>query len=269
MAIEPIGNVSLRPDVLAPRRQIATSLNAPTFRDSQARNAQLTQAMQMGRETSALLSTLPGPNMTFFRPPSPPSFAGPKAPGGAGVGGRLSAPLLETMQAGRETSTLLSSLMGPGPRAFPAPVPPQFAQPGLTAGPTPAARAGLTAGAGQAVGAGQTPLAGGALPRTAAPLLETELQGRTTSTLLSGLMGPQQAGLQGSPFARPTPMSVPGGAMATMRTAQEVLQAVSTATPSVDNTRIANEAYQMETRAQTDWANQRAVGGPWTREWFR
>jgi len=199
MAIEPIGTVSLR----------------------------FTQAMQAGRETSALLSTLPGPNMSFFQPPAPPGIAGQGlTPRGASFLGRPpSIPLLETMQAGRETSTLLSSLMGPGQRAFPAPVPPRFAPAGVTNGPGAAA-----------TGAG----AGNALPRAAAPLLETEQQSRTTSTLRSVLMGPQGTNLQ----------------------------AVDTAAPSADNRRIANEAYQMETRAQSDWANQRAAGGSWTREWF-
>jgi hypothetical protein len=57
------------------------------------------------------------------------------------------------------------------------------------------------------------------------------------------------------------------GALSAMRTAQEVMQAVGTAAPSAENSRIANEAYQMEARAQSDLQRGRAAAGGGTREW--
>jgi hypothetical protein len=136
---------------------------------------QVQQALARGRQASALLSTLPGPNLDFFAPPVPPggtqAFAAPARGPGAfspvGARERLNVPLLEQVQAGRVTSSLLSSLWGPGERVFRGPVPPQFA-------------AGAAAGAAPATA---TP----ALPPTAAPLLEAEQRGRTTSALLSAL----------------------------------------------------------------------------------
>ncbi len=273
MAIEPVNNITMRPDLLTPRRQTAAADQgaAPAPAPAQATqpriNARLAQALQAGREASALLSTLPGPNLSFFRPPapSPPGprqegFA-PEAASGGGPGRRLNVRLMETMQAGRETSALLSTLMGPNTRAFPAPVPPEFAprQGALT--PV----AGNGAAPGQAV-PGQV---GNALPREGARLLEAEQTGRTNSTLLSGLMAPRQAGglYQASPFARPGVGSVGGDALATMRTAEQIMQAVAGTPPSFQNARIANEAYQMETRAQRE-ESQRAAGRIGTWEWF-
>ncbi len=236
-------------------------MNAPGDPAAPRPNAQLLQAEQAGRQTSALLSTLPGPNMSFFQAPAPPVGMGgagqqgfAAAGAGAGPGQRLNVPLLETMQQGREASTLFSGLEGPNPRAFPAPVPPAFAQ-GGAAGTAP----------------GAAPPAGPTVPRAGAQLLETEQAGRTTSTLLSSLAGPGPApGFAGaaSPFARPTVGAVSGNAMAAMRTAEQVIQDVGTAAPSAQNMRIANEAYQMEAQAQRDFETQGAVGRMGTWEWF-
>ena len=57
-------------------------------------------------------------------------------------------------------------------------------------------------------------------------------------------------------------------ALSAMRTAQEVMQAVGTAAPSADNSRIANEAYPMESRAQRDLQRGRAAPSGGTREWM-
>ncbi len=258
MAINPIPPVSHRfaiGRVNTPGDQAARVV-APAQAARPRPNAQLLQAEQAGRETAALLSTLPGPNLSFLQPPAlPPAFAA-AARFTAGPGQRLNVPLLETMQTGRETSALLSSLQGPNQRAFPAPTPPAFA-----------------AGQGAVTGAGNMAAPGGpgaALPRSGVQLLETEQAGRTTSTLLSSLMGSGPAGgvFGTSPFARPTVGEVSGSALSTMRTAEQVLQDVGTAAPSAQNMRIANEAYQMEARAQRDFATQRAAGRPGTWEWF-
>ncbi|HVP17742.1 MAG TPA: hypothetical protein VMU36_02020 [Spirochaetia bacterium] len=225
--------------------------SAPVKTDQPRPDARLAQAMQAGRETSALLSTLPGPNLSFFQAPSPlqasPRQEGFAAAGtlGAGPGQRLNVPLQEAMQTGRETSALLSTLMGPNERAFPAPLPPAFApQQG-----------------------GVPPAATSALPRAGAQLLETEQAGKTTSALLSGLMAPGPAGgLMGAPpLSRPSIGGVTGNALAAMRTAEQVMQAVGTAAPSAQNMRIANEAYQMETQAQRE-VETRRVAGKW--EWL-
>jgi len=115
-----------------------------------------------------------------------------------------------------------------------------------------------------------TPAAANTLPREGARLLETEQAGRTTSTLLSGMTAPGQPA--GSPrpmaFAQPAAAVGAGGALSAMRTAEEVMQAVGTATPSAQNIRIANEAYQMEAQAQRDFQTQRAARSAGTWEWF-
>ena len=241
--VDPIATIPMRPDPVAPRRQDQAASQTGPF-PSPKINARLQEMMQTGRETSALLSTLPGPNLSFFQAPA----AFPTAPGR-----QLNVPLLESMQAGRETSTLLSTLMGPGQRAFAAPAPPEFAP----------RREAPRAGA-QAAPAG-------ALPPAGARLLETEQAGRETSALLSGLTPPAKPG--GS-FAVSAPahgaMGYPSGdALAAMRTAQEVMQAVGTAAPSAQNMRIATEAYRMEARAQRDYIRGAAAqGGNGMWEWF-
>ncbi len=215
-------------------------------------NTRLMETMQAARESSALLSTLPGPNLSFFQPPALPPFAqrekalaAPAFGPGAYSPARLSVGLLETQQTGREASTLLSALMGPNERAFRAPVPPLFAQ--------------------------QRPSAAGyALPRSGAPLLEEELQGRVTSTLLSGLMGaPRGSGPSAfSPFATPTLGTVSGNSLAGLRTAEEIIQVLGSAPPSPLNWRIASDAYQMEAQAQRDLERQQAAGSVRRGEWF-
>ena len=199
--------------------------------------------MQQGRETSALLSTLPGPNLSFFQPAMPPQGFG----GGQAAQGRVNAPLMEMEQQGRTASALLSPLMGQTQRTFQPPAPPVFT--GQNA-----------AGAGaQAQPAGGQGMAAAPLPPAGARLLETEQAGRTTSTLLSGLMGsPQPAGAAG-----PT-----GDSLTTIRAAQEVIQAVGTTAPSAANMRIANEAYQMEAQAQQQYAQGVAGQGQGRWEWF-
>jgi hypothetical protein len=218
------------------------------------RDPRLLEAMQTARQTSALLSTLPGPNLGFFSAPAPPQvLAGPAAtaaptPGPGpyspvGTRERLNVPLLEAMQTGRETSALLSGLMGPGQRVFPAPVPPAFApaqQPAAGAGPA-------------------------ALPRAGVPLLEAEQQGRITSALLSGLAGPGAGAGRATPFAR---SAVAGDPLATMRTAQEILQSIGTAPPSLQSRQIANDAYQMEVQAQRHLDAERAAGPGRRWDWF-
>ncbi|MGA2764748.1 MAG: hypothetical protein ABSG17_15465 [Spirochaetia bacterium] len=280
MAIEPINAASLRPDLMAPRRQNAADRGAaPTAVSAHAStpaaaappprmNAQLQQALQSGRETSALLSALPGPNMSFFKPPAPPlqsaRLQGQPAAGAAGAAGpgqRPNLQLMETMQTGRETSTLLSSLMGPNQRAFSAPTPPAFA----------ASRAFAAAPAGPGGNAGA--VAAGPLPRAGARLLETEQAGRVSSTLLSGLTTPpaQPGGSFGvSSFAQPVVGFASGDSLAAMRTAEEVIQAVGSARPSAQNMRIATEAYRMESQAQQDYIRRAAggAGGQGMWEWF-
>jgi hypothetical protein len=270
MAIEPINGVSMRPDLTAMRRQNQAGYPGDAPNDSAAGGApnnplataagqrlppQLLQMMQQGRETSGLLSTLPGPNLSFFQPPAPPPgfTANGQAPRGlAGPGQRVNAPLLEMEQQGQVTSALLSPMMGPNmagqdQRVFPAPTPPTFAganPAGTMTNPAPLRRAG-------------------------AQLLETEQAGRQTSALLSGLMGSMRpAGSSGtSSFAGPGAGSATGGPPASMRTAKQVIQTVGTASPSAMNMRIANEAYQMEAQAQQDYSQRAANGGP-TWEWF-
>ena len=273
---------------MAPRRQnaadqgatapaVSAQASAPAAAATPLRmNAQLQQALQTGRETSALLSTLPGPNLGFFQPPAPfqgAQLQGPPAAGAGGAAGvagpgrRPNLQLMETMQTGRETSTLLSSLMGPNQRAFPAPTPPAFAASrAFAAAP---AFAGAPAGpGGNAAGA----FAAGPLPRAGARLLETEQAGRVSSRLLSGLAAPAQPGgsFGVSTFAQPVVGYASGDSLAAMRTAEEVIQDVGSATPSAQNMRIANEAYRMESQAQQDYIRRAAGGagghGMW--EWF-
>ena len=272
---------------MAPRRQnaadqgatapaVSAQASAPAAAATPLRmNAQLQQALQTGRETSALLSTLPGPNLGFFQPPAPfqgAQLQGPPATGAGGAAGvagpgrRPNLQLMETMQTGRETSTLLSSLMGPNQRAFPAPTPPAFAASrAFAAAP---AFAGAPTGPGNAAGA----FAAGPLPRAGARLLETEQAGRVSSRLLSGLTGPAQPGgsFGVSSFAQPVVGYASGDSLAAMRTAEEVIQDVGSATPSAQNMRIATEAYRMESQAQQDYIRRAAGGagghGMW--EWF-
>jgi len=158
-------------------------------------NARLQQTMQQRRLDSAMLSTLAGPSSTFFPeaalPPvpggtggiaAPPS--GPEAYSPIGVRERLNVPLLETMQEGRVSSALFSSLMTPASRFFPPPVPPVLTPPlqgpvAAPAGPPPAQAAGSPSAAPR-----------GVIPPAATPLLEAEQQGRVASALLSGVMRP-------------------------------------------------------------------------------
>lgn len=218
-------------------------------------DARLARALQTGRETSALLSTLPGPNMSFFQPPAAlpgaPARQGAASTLGAGLQ-RPNVPLQEAMQTGKTTSALLSTLRGPNERAFPAPVPPAFEQRRGAQGVT-------------------APGAADRLPREGARLLETEQAERTASTLLSGLTAPGQGvGSAGTmTFAEPGAGATgASNALSAMRTAEQVMQAVGTAAPTVQNMRIANEAYQMEAQAQRDFLTQRAAGGAGTGEWF-
>ena len=195
----------------------------------------LQEEVQAGRETSALLSMLPGPNLGFYPPPSPPQFLagreslsapafGPGAFSPSGSRERLNVPLLETLQTGRETSTLLSGLAGPGPRAFPAPTPPAFDTARGTFAPP--------AGAGAA--------APGALPRAAAPLLEAEQQGRISSALFSALEEPGT---------------------------REVAPTAGAALPAAPGTRFAREAYQAENQARRDQWMGDATGPARRWEW--
>ncbi len=191
--IAPIGTFSLGADALAPRRQndaagpgtVVPPLSArPTLPRSDTR---LMETMQEARRASALLSTLPGPNLSFFREP----------------------PLLPLAE--REKA-----------------------------------------------------------PRATAPILEAELQGRVTSTLLSGLMSaPQRGGPSAvSSFARPMVGAVSGEPLAGVRTAEEIIQILGAAPPGPLNWRIASEAYQMEAQAQHDLEMQQAAGSAPRGEWF-
>jgi len=252
MPIEPINGVSLRPELLAPRRQNQT----------QQPNPRLQEMIQAGRSTSALLSTLPGPNLSFFQPAAPPQgvlpASGPTAGGPSAPQQRLNAPLLEMEQQGRVASVLLSPFMGQNERAFPAPSPAVFGERNGAGLSTSAMSGGAPSSAAS--------LTSARLPPAGAQLLETEQTGRTTSALLSGLAGP------GNSFGRPALMQPSVGAagvnsLSTMRAAEEVIQAVQTTPPSPLNTRIANEAYQMETQAQQEYTR-RAADGERNWEWF-
>ncbi len=92
-------------------------------------NPRLVQAQMAGRQTSTLLSALPGANRSAFElltPPTPAPSQGAGATGtataraGAAQPGaarpapaRPDAALLEAQQAGQQTATLLSSLAAP------------------------------------------------------------------------------------------------------------------------------------------------------------
>jgi hypothetical protein len=271
MAIDSIYGASMRTDPLISRQR-----NQPAFTDNAAAAPagtasanpagaftrqlppRVLQMMQQGRETSALLSTLPGPNLGFFQPPTTLQGFGGAAPAAGGLPAaqpRINAPLMEEELQGRTTSALLSPLMDQNRRVFQPPTPPIFA-------------GGNAAGAARGAGAaGFTPQTAGAqgaaapLPRAGAQLLETEQAGRTTSALLSGVMGFQQPA---GAFGAPSPMA--GDSLTTMRAAREVIQSVDTAAPSAANMRIANEAYQMEAQAQQQYTQGVAGQGNW--EWF-
>jgi hypothetical protein len=229
MVVGPLNSNSLRADLFASHRQTqaagpqAAGPEAPggtaALGIGRRANLQLQELMQTGRENSALLSALPGPNLSFFQAPGPAEAGFLQGAAGVGApGGRpLNVPLLETEQTGRVTSSLFSALMGSDMRVFPAPTPPVFTE------------------AANAAGSAATPEA---LPPAGVQLLETEQAGRTTSTLLSGLMAPGQP---------------PGGFIG--------------ASPSAQDMRIASDAYRMETQAQLDY-ERRVAGGPETREWF-
>jgi hypothetical protein len=79
-------------------------------------NIALLEAMQAGRVTSALFSSLMVPSDSFFKTPSPATFMPPAQ----STPQRPSLSLLESMQAGKATSALISSMMGlaPGVRSF-------------------------------------------------------------------------------------------------------------------------------------------------------
>ena len=167
---------------------------------------------------------------------SPPRAQEPANRGAAAQAGSLAKfqnpALLETLQTGRETSALLSSLSGPGDRFFRAPSPPALAPQGQ--------------------------------PRTQRPsvaLLETLQTGRETSALLSSIMAPT-AGVR-SPVS--SGFSNPGAALTS---AEEMLSATETGQPSAQNSRIAHDAYLMEVRAQRQLEQRALMGAAPTHGWM-
>ncbi len=73
-------------------------------------NAALLEAMQASRNTSALLTSLTGPDGSFF-PIRSPFATMPQNPNGSV---RPNAALLEAFQAGRQSAALFGGLAGPG-----------------------------------------------------------------------------------------------------------------------------------------------------------
>jgi hypothetical protein len=126
MVIGPLNSNFLRADLFAPRGQtqaagpqavdpgVPGGTAAPVI--GQRTYLRLQELMQTGRQDSALLSTLPGPNPSFFQAPGPAEAGFLQGPAGAGgrEGRPLNMPLLEAERTGSVTSTLLSGLMAPG-----------------------------------------------------------------------------------------------------------------------------------------------------------
>lgn len=169
----------------------------------------------------------------FTSPTDTQSFRkqGASALSGAAAAARNPA-LLEAMQSGRETSALLSSLMGPGGRFFPAPSPAALGTPGQPW-----------------------------TQRPNASLLETLQSGRKTSALLSSVMAPA-AGV------RPPDSSVFTNPQAALTSAEEILGATETGRPSIQNSRIAHDAYLMEVQAQRQLEQRALVGSVPAHEWM-
>jgi hypothetical protein len=159
------------------------------------------------------------------------------------AGSRLSLPnvaLLETMQAGRETSVLLSSMMSPGDRAFTAPSPFPI------------------------MPRGQFP------PRSPnVALLETMQTGRETSVLLSSMVG-SAPGMRSnaSPFVTRTQGENSfASPQADLSSAVEIFGAKGRGQPYVEDSHVAQEAYLMETKRQSH-AEQWLMGSNPMHEWF-
>jgi hypothetical protein len=154
----------------------------------------------------------------------------PTRPGALAAASNLA--LQETLQAGRVSSTLLSSLMAPDGRFFRAPAP--LALP--SAGQAGAQRPNL-------------------------PLQEALEAGRVDSALLSGIMAP-------TPPSRPWGSMMSTGPQSTLTTAEEIMGAASVGPPSVQKSRIAQEAYQMEIQAQRQIEQRALMGTDFGHEWF-
>ncbi|MFI5368492.1 MAG: hypothetical protein ACHQ1F_05710 [Spirochaetia bacterium] len=137
----------------------------------------------------------------------------------------------ETLQSGRVTSALLSTLMGTEGRFFSAP-----SQRALTA-------------------LGQFPTQH---PNIA--LLETAQYGRETSALLSSIMSPPALKPQGNAVSMNHP--------AALTRAEGIFGATRTGQPSIQNSRVAHDAYLMETQAQRDIEQQVIMGAELEHQWF-
>jgi hypothetical protein len=144
------------------------------------------------------------------------------------------------MQANRETSALLSSLMAPGDNFFQAPSP----------------RAAMYQEQ-------STPR------RPSLALLESVQAGKATSALLSSVMGPAP-GIRS--FDSPAAMKNQGNAVfanpqAALTNAEDIIRAVGKGQPWIQDGGVAHLAYLMETQAQRQ-VDQRSMGGNLMHEWF-
>ncbi len=161
----------------------------------------------------------------------------------ASAGNGLSRPnlaLLEAMQAGRETSALLSSLSAPVGSLFTAAFRPALTPPGQSI-PQPQRRA----------------------------LFEAMQAGRENAALFSSLMGPAPGARSDgfSAVVRGQGSSNVANPRADLARAEEILSATQTGQPSIAASRIAQEAYLMEIQAQSQ-IQQGSIGSSWLHEWF-
>jgi hypothetical protein len=138
--------------------------------------------------------------------------------------------LLQTMQAGRAISSLLSSLSGPSDSFLPAPSRLAFA-----------------------------PQMQSPLQRPSLALLETMQEGRQNSTLLSSLTAPAPGvGQNGAGFV---------SSLVDLTRSEEAISATQLGQPSIADSRIAHKAYltEIQTKSQIE---QRPMGNNWMHEWF-
>ena len=192
--IEPVSTVSFRPfNMEIPRRSGARLPGAmgPAFRGPEwasRPDARLQEMIQAGRQTSALLSCLPGPNLGFFQAPSPLRLRPEKG---------LSWPRHTVRTHSRQPEPGRSSTSRSW-RPWRQAGRPRPCSSGLTGpgrGPSRLLFRRLSSPDREhlprapATGAGAAAAASGTLPRASAPLLEAEQQGRISSTLFSGLAG--------------------------------------------------------------------------------
>jgi hypothetical protein len=175
---------------------------------------------------------------TTVAPPAPRRDADPAAaaaaapPSSSPIFPRPNLALLQTMQAGRVTSSLLSSLGGPSDSFLPAPSRLAFA-----------------------------PQTQPPLQRPSLALLETMQEGRQNATLLSSLIAPAPDVRQNGGYAGFV------SSLANLTRSQETISAMQLGPPSAADSRIAHKAYltEIQTKGQLE---QWPTGNNWMNEWF-